>query len=1308
MNDTTRSRTNPYVGPRAYRRGEPLYGREHEVLDLLDLLIAERIVLLYSPSGAGKTSLVQAALIPRLEAEAFTVLPPVRVSLTATEALPPSANRYGLSALLSLDEALSPEHPASLAELGALSVGTYLERRAAAGQWGDFVLVFDQFEEILTLNPADRQAKADFFIQVGDALRNPRCWALFVMREEFVAGLDPYLNALPTRLSTTYRLELLGLSAAQAAMQGPARAAGVEFTDTAATRLAHDLATVHVQQPDGHTAEIVGGYVEPVQLQVVCRRLWDGLAPGDAEIGLDDLEQVGDVDSALRGYYADRVNAISRQTGIAEREIREWVDRQLITEQGIRGQVLQGPERSQNLDNRAIWLLVDAHLVRAEARRGATWFELAHDRLIEPVVADNAAWRQRHLSTLQRQAVLWQEQGRQRGLLWRGEVLASAHRWAAAHPDELSEAEHAFLADCDAEAQTAAEREALRARVVEEQRQRADEAAAAAGRLRRRARVIGGVAVLAVLLAIAAVWLAVGADKLNKALLIMMDVAATREAEALANAELAATREAEAREAQTRAEEQARLALARQLAAQAIRSIESPGIVERGLLLGVEAWRTTHDSGLAPVAEAADALRHGLDAAPVHIMRHDDVVSAAAFSPDGAWLATAGSDGTARVWDTATGEALAVLRHGDSVGEVACSPDGAWLATSSSDGTTRVWDMATGQTLVVLHHGDWINAVVFSPDGAWLTTAGADGSVRVWDAATGQELVALYHGDAVRDAAFSPDGARLATASSDTTARLWDLATGQEVAVLQHQDMVGTVVYSPDGARVATASEDYTVRLWDAATGQALAVLEHDGFASAAAFSPDGARLATASRDGTARIWDTLTGQELVVLRHRGAVRGVTYSPDGTRVATTSYEGTAWVWDATTGRELTVLRHDGWVSAVIYSPDGAWMATVSDDTTVRLWSTMAGQELAVLPHVDGVWDVDFSPDGTRVATGGFGDPARVWDAATGQELAALPHDDIVASVVFSPDGAQLATACYDHTARVWDTTTWQGLVVLEHEGLVWDVAYSPDATRLATASDDTTARLWDAATGQPLAVLRHDHWVQAVAFSPDGARLATASSDYTARLWDTTTGQELTVLRHDDSVNAVTFSPDGVRLATASRDQTARLWDTATGQQLAVLPHDGNVRTVSFSPDGTLLATASDDKSARVWEAATGRELAVVRHDGWVAAAIFSPDGALIATASDDQSARLWDATTAQELAVLRHDGAVEAVAFSPDGSQLASASVDGTARLWAVRIEDLAARACRIVSRNLTRDEWQQYLPGQPYRRTCEGLPEG
>ena len=191
----------------------------------------------------------------------------------------------------------------------------------------------------------------------------------------------------------------------------------------------------------------------------------------------------------------------------------------------------------------------------------------------------------------------------------------------------------------------------------------------------------------------------------------------------------------------------------------------------------------------------------------------------AAFSPDGARVVTASLDYTARLWDVATGAALAVLQgHTRGVSSAAFSPDGARVVTACSDNTARLWDVATGASLAVLQgHTQTVTSAAFSPDGARVVTASWDNTARLWDVATGTSLAVLQgHTQTVASAAFSPDGARVVTASWDNTARLWDVTTGASLAVLQgHTQRVNSAAFSPDRTRVLTASSDTTARLWD-------------------------------------------------------------------------------------------------------------------------------------------------------------------------------------------------------------------------------------------------------------------------------------------------------------------------------------------------------------------------------------------------------------------------------------------------------------------------------------------------------------
>src|SRR5215211_1804570 len=270
---TVQAGLNPYVGPRAFQPGETLYGRDREVVALLDLVLAERIVLLHSPSGAGKTSLIQAALVPRLKEEGFEVLPVIRVSLK-----PPAGpdtgeglNHYVLSTLLSLEESAPGGTQRAVPDLARMSLDDYLSQRPAEAD--NRVLIFDQFEEVL-LNPADQAEKRKFFHQLGAALRPRDRWALFAMRDDYVAAFDPYLGALPTRARTKFRLDFLTQQAARQAVQRPAEQAGITFSEGAVTKLVDDLSQVLVPQPDGSSRLRPGPYIEPVQLQVVCLQLW--------------------------------------------------------------------------------------------------------------------------------------------------------------------------------------------------------------------------------------------------------------------------------------------------------------------------------------------------------------------------------------------------------------------------------------------------------------------------------------------------------------------------------------------------------------------------------------------------------------------------------------------------------------------------------------------------------------------------------------------------------------------------------------------------------------------------------------------------------------------------------------------------------------------------------------------------------------------------------------------------------------------------------------------------------------------------
>ena len=415
----------PYVGPRAFRTNETLYARDRETHELADLLVAERIVLLHAPSGAGKTSVIRAGLRPLLEQRRFRPTVPLRVNT------PPPANgrvhnRYVYSTALGL---LGERDPAELAQLELEEV---VEQAAATVDGGFLVLVFDQFEEILTIDPTDWEGQAGFFMELGAALANGRVWALFSMREDYMGGLVRYVRFLPGHLQATYRLDFLDRAAAKAAIQLPARDHGVEFTDDAAAELVRRLALVKVQRPDRGVSEIDAPYVQPVQLQVVCRSSGQSVAKkkGDdfGAIDLADVEAYADIPGALRSYYGATVEEVAAKTGVGEGAIRDWFEKQLITEARFRCQTVTGPE-SGDVDPRVVLEeLESAYLIRSDERANVFWYELTHDLLVDAIVDDNLAWKRRRLEPWQLAARAWWDDRDPRQLLRGAELRDVTHR----------------------------------------------------------------------------------------------------------------------------------------------------------------------------------------------------------------------------------------------------------------------------------------------------------------------------------------------------------------------------------------------------------------------------------------------------------------------------------------------------------------------------------------------------------------------------------------------------------------------------------------------------------------------------------------------------------------------------------------------------------------------------------------------------------------------------------------------------------------------------------------------------------------
>jgi WD40 repeat protein/class 3 adenylate cyclase/ABC-type cobalamin/Fe3+-siderophores transport system ATPase subunit len=725
------------------------------------------------------------------------------------------------------------------------------------------------------------------------------------------------------------------------------------------------------------------------------------------------------------------------------------------------------------------------------------------------------------------------------------------------------------------------------------------------------------------------------------------------------------------------AENQARLALARQLGAEAVGAprIDQAMLLARQAVLLDSSAQTT-GTLLATLLRSPAVL--GTFAMPLGLRP-----LALTLSPTGGTLAVTENNGEVRFFDTGT-----FKESGTRLADYGGLPAGTVLYAGThfiaphtpSDGLPTL-DVFDAQTM---HR---IRSLQFTQDFLMQNTGPFDPVVASLDGNSVYFAWTLVNDDGSDGAAFVDS---------------WNLASGDHrLMPLGARGVLAATALPGDRLAVVTDSAVLTL---DGTTLDVLHSTPEQLGPTLAAISPDGSTLAFGvgsprAPSNTFSLLDIATGQQTPVgSGHTAPLDQLAFTPDGHSVVSTSEDARVIVWDAATGAPTeTLTGHSGRV--VGQATDGRTLYTSSLDGVVFAWDLGAGRR--------------------------FG---RAFDASSTGPLP-LPSS-VAPALAVSPDSSRFAVRSGEGRLSVFDVRTLQSRSTLATGADPVAVAWSK-SNQLAVATDSGGIQLWDVRgtpqRGRELSGVSGS--IRALAFSPDGRTLAEATvvqapvtspkpPDGWLGIWDNSSGRLLRQLHLETAGLAVAFDPGGSLVAVGAGQGKVFVVDASSGRTTRTL----NLATAAVQPapvwavawhGADTLLTGNNAGIAQHWNVKTGAEVghAVLAEGAPVASIDVSPDGATFATSGGSSGdLKLWDDSSLQQFGATfaGAPGLWGNALYTPDGSSLIVVYADGRGALWPVLLSAWMDHACAVAKRNFTREEWARFVPGHDYARTCPQFPAG
>ncbi|ESA37458.1 wd40 repeat-containing protein [Leptolyngbya sp. Heron Island J] len=1175
--DDTKYLKIPYKGLNPYTENDTsiFFGRESDIQEMVNNLLAWRLTILYGKSGVGKSSILRAGVTHILHEEAqqnridYDGIPKLAVVVFPSLERDFSWRDDPLASLIQQIEVTiaqrgwdiqPPESGLSFIE----TLSSWTDALGGEDYDGELYLILDQFEEYF-LYHANEKADGTFYTEFPRAVNCPSLRVNFLIstRKDSLAALDRFKSLIPGLLEHRLEMGHLRGEAAEEAITKPIDYYNRQYN----TNISIEQSLVNAILEEVQVGKVILGdsglggveakhkvlsemQIETPYLQLVMERLWKEEHDRESNLlRLETFKALGQADQIVKDHLNHQMELLTEE----ERQIAASIFQYLVTLSGMKCacSVFELATHTRCNSIRLKQLLEKLasgkqRIVRPEGKAKSDQpdtqrYEIFHDALANPILD----WRRRYLE------------------------------------QQKLEVEKAKL-----EEKRRQETEKLQIE-VEQQRLESDKQRLEIQRQQTKSeKKIGRALITTGLFALGIVgwlcsWLFIKDREIQINRLNLQGSKALVEFQLNTASELESVKSAMrlghiAQEKNLAEEEVPSLSLSLQQILHRIRA-KNQLTFTQGIPTRRGIAQSANGQWIALGTIDGMVYRRNLNILGWSKFKAtDNSVSNLDISDDGQRIATATTEGEVKVWDATTGQLIRDFTP-DAVYEhlrIRLSPDGQKLVVISSS-IPHLWEIDSGERLVIPFHNsrDIIQQIIFSPDGQKMAMVSSNVekifSISLLDL-RGNVINSWQVPSDILNLRFSPDSEQLVS-SSGNSATLWNLQ-GDELTTFQgHWSSIRALAFSPDGKELATGAEDGFVRVWDLNGQEKFSLKGHDSWIAAIRFGSDIRNFTTITNLGTIRLWDVtskscdsaenlcttfINTYKFSGFRYQAEV---VFSQDG-HMATVSGNGTAYLWPPNQTKPSKPFMGGGKRTfrvkpRVFLSPDAKRLATIASDGTARLWSTQnenSATQLFKGHSGEKAVAIALGMDRSLLVTASEDGIFRLKDFRRNIIAEFSGYKGRSSQAIFSPNGKLIATVSgKNNILQIWNL---QGQLLNEfdgYSGAVSAIRFSPDSRKLATAFLDGNVYLRNVrrkerslkplfSTGSSILNIR---------FSADGQKLATASFDGKAQI-RSIQGEKLIEFQTLNGLWDVNFTSNGQRLAAVGWREKGYLWQIEDLNQL--------------------------------------------------------------------------------------------------------------------------------------------------------------